>query len=860
MHRRDILRSLFFGAATAKVLMTEATPVAIEKVPEQGPDTAGMFNSKWHNMPDMPWTGEDVWAQRLQDFCIKEGELQCLVHGRDRTVHILTHQLSADSKSFTATIDFRFLNKQGFRDAENFAGFRLGLKGRFNDYRSAIMTGKGIDVGVTRNGFLFIDKIISDKKIDEKVLNRNIKLVFVAIPQSSGGCFAKLKALDIAGNTIATLSSSENCHNDWAGNIAIVSHFNAINENTNQPTMAVSHVKLEGEKLMHDPHQTYGAIYFAQYTVQSTVLKLTAQLAPVDIAGAEAIMLIKKEDSWKKMAFSKIHPLARIANFRVENWDATESIPYKIVYSHPLKNGQKKEYSYEGTIAAEPLQKEKVKALAFSCNWDFGFPDNEIVKNASAHNADMAFFLGDQFYESNGGFGIQMNPLDKASLDYLRKWIMFGWSYRNLFQHIPMVALPDDHDVYHGNVWGSGGRATITTGGAAAQQDSGGYKMPAEWVNMAQLTQTSHMPDPYDPAPVAQSIGVYYTSWEYGGISFGIIEDRKFKSAPKDILPDEAKVFNGYAENPSFDKSKVKLLEAQLLGERQLDFLSHWNNQWNKTTHFKVLVSASPFCCLQTLPEGTKNDQGTPDLPIPAKGEYVNGDLPTQDMDSNGWPQNRRNEVLKLLRKNFTLHLAGDQHLPSVVQYGVDAFGDSGFCFAVPALSNLWPRRWWPPVNAVHQPLPGKPRYTGNFVDGFENKITVHAVANPYQSGRQPAPLYDRVTGYGVVEFDKINDEITMHCYPRYANETGNQKQYDGWPVTIKRSDNFGKSGMKECPAILLDENKNYLVQVINEETNELLYQQNICRNHFIPFVEKEGSHTMLITERESGKKRKYDV
>ena len=69
-------------------------------------------------------------------------------------------------------------------------------------------------------------------------------------------------------------------------------------------------------------------------------------------------------------------------------------------------------------------------------------------------------------------------------------------------------------------------------------QDAGGYKMPPEWVNMVQRTQTSHLPDPFDATAVEQGIGVYYCNMNYAGISFAIIEDRKFKSAPKMLLPD----------------------------------------------------------------------------------------------------------------------------------------------------------------------------------------------------------------------------------------------------------------------------------------------------------------------------------
>ena len=50
----------------------------------------------------------------------------------------------------------------------------------------------------------------------------------------------------------------------------------------------------------------------------------------------------------------------------------------------------------------------------------------------------------------------------------------------------------------------------------------------------------------------------------------------------------------------------------------------------------------------------------------------MSGEIYPADMDSGEWPQHEGNEVLKLIRKSYTLHLAGDQHLPSVTQYGVE--------------------------------------------------------------------------------------------------------------------------------------------------------------------------------------------
>jgi hypothetical protein len=362
MHRRDILRQLFFGISTARALMNNSAHAEELPAEELEPDKEDCFKSKWHLLPNMTWTGEDLWAKHPQDWCIKNGELQCLVHGRDKTVHVLTHQLSDDKNSFTARLSFRFLNAAN-TEKESFAGFRLGVKGRFEDYRSAIMTGKGMDAGITRNGFLFVGNTTGDRKIGENILTEKIKLVLTVTAPYFGAHFTKLKAVDKAGNTIATLNSTEYDALDWKGNIALVSHCRAANESREEATIAISKFEIEGHKLDYHPRQAYGAIYFVHYALQNKMLKLTVQLAPIDIADAEVVLFTKKDNDWKKTASSQIDSSASTATFYVENWNGG-SYTYKIVYRLPLKNGKKKEYQYEGTIAAELQENKQFKNIS----------------------------------------------------------------------------------------------------------------------------------------------------------------------------------------------------------------------------------------------------------------------------------------------------------------------------------------------------------------------------------------------------------------------------------------------------------------------------------------------------------------
>ncbi len=217
---------------------------------------------------------------------------------------------------------------------------------------------------------------------------------------------------------------------------------------------------------------------------------------------------------------------------------------------------------------------------------------------------------------------------------------------------------------------------------------------------MVQFTQTSHLPDTYDATPVQQNISVYYTNWNYVGLSFAILEDRKFKSAPKHILPEEAKVNNGWIMSDDFDIKKYKNLDAELLGKRQEQFLENWVKDWLGSSEMKVVLSQTNFSTVATLPKGAKTGAIIPSLKIPEKGEYVTGDRPTVDMDSNGWPSNKRDKAIEIIRKGFALHIAGDQHLAPHMQYGIDEYVDSGSAFADPGLNNIWLRRFWPNVDS----------------------------------------------------------------------------------------------------------------------------------------------------------------
>ena len=179
----------------------------------------------------------------------------------------------------------------------------------------------------------------------------------------------------------------------------------------------------------------------------------------------------------------------------------------------------------------------------------------------------------------------------------------------------------------------------------------------------------------------------------------------------------------------------------------------------------KAVVSATIFCNLATLPKDAMGDAVTTKLPIQPKGGYASNEKLTQDHDSNGWPQTPRNRALRSMRTCLAVHIAGDQHLASTVQYGVENYNDAAYAICSPSISNIFPSRWYPVETGANR-KPDAPRNTGEYRDGFGNFMTVHALANPQQFGVTPHALNERAPGFGLVIFNKRARTIRLENYP----------------------------------------------------------------------------------------------
>jgi hypothetical protein len=541
-------------------------------------------------------------------------------------------------------------------------------------------------------------------------------------------------------------------------------------------------------------------VVFAVYTHHGGVLKISAQLFPLKPDEERVARLeFQRDGRWTEAARADVHYPGWDAHFRIEKWDNTQNVPYRV------RHGEKA--VFEGLIRRDPADKEVIVVANLSCNSSRTIgPRTEIVNNLKLQDPDLLFFGGDQTYRHT---------------EHTAGWIEFGLQFRDILRDRPAVCIPDDHDVGHGNVWGESGKRSKIPGDA-----DGGYRYPVEYVNQVQRQQSWHLPDPVDPDPVDRGIEVYFTRLTLGGVDFAILEDRKFKTGPAGKIP-QMGPRPDHINDPAYDPKTIDLPGLELLGPRQEAFLEEWTQDWTGA-QMKCVLSQTAFC-------GAVHLHGSPENRLLA------------DLDCNGWPQTPRNRALELIRRAWAVHLCGDQHLAVVVKHGIDQFGDAPYGFTSPAIVNTIYGRWWRPLDEKpgQNPVPRSPLpWTGDFHDGLGNKISMLAYANPEDIGDEKK----RADGYGLARFNKKDRTVTFECWPRFSDASqGDGAQFPGWPITITSDANDGRKVAGHLPELVFEGDENPVVQVIEEETGEVLYTVRAHGNRFQPRVYSKGKHTVKI-------------
>ena len=626
------------------------------------------------------------------------------------------------------------------------AGFRIGRRGGIDDYRhSLIHATSWIDAKILGDGRVAIDDFVSDQGLS--LDDGPVTLTLTSRPDDGDNTTLRL---------IAVQGSNEVDIERRVKSSAVIGGISLLSDGPASPggqssklRFAFQNFRLSGDLVTHHDDLTFGPILWSQYTLSDGRLRLQAQLAPLgpnqDHRAELWTAKTENDSQWTKIATEPMEKLSRTVTFTVGDWDSTASRPYQVRFTW---RGQT--YRWGGLVRREPQDNEPLKLGCFSCDNGYLFPIPAMVSQVWRQDPDMLFFAGDQIYESYGGFGVARGAATPiAMIDYLRKYYQFGWTWRDLLRDRPSVIVPDDHDVFQGNLWGHGGRELPEEAGGN-DWTWGGYLMPGDWVNAVERTQVGHLPDPAVDRRLARGIKPYFTRMTYGGVGFAILEDRKFKTGPSS-LPE--------SDRPDGDG-------ADLLGEEQEAFLARWADDWSGQS-MKCALSQTIFCRAAThTGRSLKRSKGY--------------------FDSGAWPIAARNRTVRILGDCRALSIHGDQHLGVLLRHGVDEFDDAGYAFMVPGTANGFPRAWWPGVEKG-TPVPGAD-YTGRFTDDAGHPIHVLAVGNP-QPGSNLLPKsvdpmeigYRKGSGYGMVEFNKAETTATISLY-----RLGDQDEmFPGFPQTI---------------------------------------------------------------------------
>ncbi len=753
------------------------------------------FFTDFDSINDRVWVGKDFWSVPLEDWKVENGKLYCIGNVPDSKVNIITHIISPEIGDYKLSVTVLLTEKGEIPGA---AGFFIGLFDKEDpDVRAACYFGEGIKAGVSLKGFSFLEnnKTELPKNFDYSefkiTVTGNTSKLKLDVEDKNG---IKAKELVFDGEGIQGL-------------VAIGS--NIIAEENEQPgtsKFSFDNLSFKGSKVVEVPENAFGPILWTMYTLSRNTVKLMALLPPIGKDDNQEVTLqLKNGENWSSVETKTIEPDSRTVVFKLENWDESKDSTFRIEYFEKDKSGVETPNYYEGIIRKDPVDRP-LKFGGLTCQFHFGFPYTPLVKNLKKLDPDLLYFSGDQIYEGNGGYSIKREPEDVSILNYLGKYYMFGWAFGDLMRDRPTICTPDDHDVFHGNLWGESG---IAKPGGAGSSDTRGFMQSVKMVNVVNRTQCGQLPDPYDAAPIEQGMSVWYTNLTYGRISFAIVSDRVFKTGPEAVADWEGR--NDHLLAPREDLSFLDKPGLKMLGDRQSKFLDDWILDWSGAD-MKVLLSQTVFANIATHHGGLEG--------------YLYGDL-----DSGGWPKSGRDKAIALMRKGAVFHINGDQHVPSLVQYGLENYRDAGWSFCTPAIAVMY-LRWFLP-DEIGYPVLDRPEHgysnTGKYTDAFGNKNYVYAIGNPGTNTIDPESRYNhaqiRSSGFGFVTFDQKERNITIDAWRFNADvENSNpiRDEFPGWPKTISQFDNLGLGAENILPEIVVNK-PDQVIEVRKDGTNDLI-------------------------------------
>ena len=174
----------------------------------------------------------EYWASNTKEWQVFQDRIECLVSNENRKIHLLTRQLGSQEGNLEMKVRLGFLNNKISNLNKNWAGFHFGnqrklIKDDLNNQN------KGINIGVTTNGTLFIGSpcLAYKNSIIMDALKNGVDLK-ILIENNNSSYTIDFSVLEIStGKILGRISKSNIVSEQITGDFTLVSNF--VNQEVN---------------------------------------------------------------------------------------------------------------------------------------------------------------------------------------------------------------------------------------------------------------------------------------------------------------------------------------------------------------------------------------------------------------------------------------------------------------------------------------------------------------------------------------------------------------------------------------------------------------------------------------------------
>ena len=223
------------------------------------------FQSNWANTRDRVWIGGELWSNPMEDWCIRDGALECLSRGGARNVQHLTHQLTDPTQPFQMAVTVERIGPEESeenqpRRSPHGVGFRVGVRSDINEHRANCFAGNGLQVGVRGNALVIGSNSNAVPELEShdsyrlelaaEPAEKQVKLTLTVKSAASGEELGRLTQT-VAGDTLL-------------GNVAVASNFDVGPGRRDGDRYRFRDWSVSGKAFTVDQDHRFGPILFVR--------------------------------------------------------------------------------------------------------------------------------------------------------------------------------------------------------------------------------------------------------------------------------------------------------------------------------------------------------------------------------------------------------------------------------------------------------------------------------------------------------------------------------------------------------------------------------------------------------------------